>query len=422
MNSFFKQTLFPVLTLCLAGISMQAQDNRIYYDELKAPNQLHFSERTHVVSISGKLIINEYCGSGVFVLKEDLGSNQWGQHQYKWHFVDTTGTYLARNVDMEPMGAYRSLHFDRGVTVNNNRGKCIMDKYGKIVSTLDAYSFVGDRFVDGAVLGAGKAYQEGNERYHKVSFIGLDGKPLYPNLSWKVVHWDIMGGLPEVFPICEGLRCYYDFTSKKYGYINESGKVVIAPKYSEAHNFNEGLAAVLMETPDGDKWGFIDKTGTVVIGPKFRFTPGDFHDGWSVVTKNSGAKTLLDKTGNIINMDCSILNDFFGGFTHIETTDRKQYIVNNELRGIEVWASRSQIALYGMDVVHPVRDYTKQLLCWDPQGIYEEDFSPLLFPDYGQFFYLGDGLFWYNNQAAGGESGVVRADGERVLVFRQSEF
>lgn len=418
-----KRFLVPALTLLLAGLSLKAQDNRIYYDELKAPNKLHFSPRTHVVQISGSVELFEYAGSGVFVMKENMGHNEWGQTTYKWHFVDTTGTYIARNVDMDPgWSPYNRLHFDKGVTVNKNRGKSIMDKTGKVISELKNYSLVGDRFVDGAVLGAGERFFEGSEQYHKVNFIGRDGKVLYPNLSWKVVQWDIYTGLPDVFPVSEGLRCYYDFSSKKYGFIDESGKVVIAPKYSAAHNFSEGLAAVQMATANGDRWGFIDKTGKVVIEPKFRFTPGDFHDGWSVVTKNSGNKTLLSPTGEIINLDCTILNDFLGGYTYLETSDRHQYIANKELRVVEVWASRSQIALLGMDVVHPVRDYTKQILCWDPQGVYDETYFPLVFPDYGQFSYMGDGLFWYNNMAAGGESGVFRANGERVLVFRQSEF
>ncbi|MBO4434018.1 MAG: WG repeat-containing protein [Bacteroidales bacterium] len=417
-----KRSIIPALMFILAGLSLHAQDNRIYYEELKAPNKLHFSANTHIVEISGKVEMAQYSGSGVFVLKENMGSDQWGQRTYKWHFVDTTGTYLARNVDMEPIGPFRPLYFDEGVTINNNRTLCIMDKYGKVVSDLKNYAFVGNRFVDGAVLAAGERYQEGNSQYHKVNFIGRNGKVIYPNLSWKVDHWDIMSGLPEVFPISEGLRCYYDFTSKKYGYIDEAGKVVIAPKYSAAHGFSEGLAAVKMETEDGDKWGFIDKTGKVVINPKFRFEPRDFHDGWSVVTKNSGNKTLLDMEGNTVNMDCKILNDFLGGFTYLETSEQKQFIVNKELKGVEVWASRNRISLYGMDVVHPVRDYSKQILCWDPQGVYDEKYFPLVYPDYGQFSYLGDGLFWYNNQAAGGESGPFRPNGERVLVFRQSEF
>ncbi len=58
-------------------------------------------------------------------------------------------------------------------------------------------------------------------------------------------------------------------SSEKYkiGYIDKSGKLIIAPKYSAAHEFSNGLAAVQID--DGGKWGYIDKAGKMVIEPIF---------------------------------------------------------------------------------------------------------------------------------------------------------
>lgn len=46
----------------------------------------------------------------------------------------------------------------------------------------------------------------------------------------------------------------------KYGYVDESGRVVINLQFDYADLFREGLALVRI----GGKWGYIDKTGRVV--------------------------------------------------------------------------------------------------------------------------------------------------------------
>lgn len=47
----------------------------------------------------------------------------------------------------------------------------------------------------------------------------------------------------------------------KFGYINDTGKIVIPPRFDYARSFYEGLAAVCI---DG-KWGFIDTFGQIII-------------------------------------------------------------------------------------------------------------------------------------------------------------
>ena len=62
----------------------------------------------------------------------------------------------------------------------------------------------------------------------------------------------------------------------KWGYADLSGRIVIPPQFSSAHNFSDGLAAITV-TLHG-KIGYIDRTGTVVIQPQFdrtqKFTRG----------------------------------------------------------------------------------------------------------------------------------------------------
>ncbi len=57
--------------------------------------------------------------------------------------------------------------------------------------------------------------------------------------------------------------------NRSYGYIDHTGKVVIRPRFGEADDFSEGLAAVRTKKTTvygkGDTWGYIDKTGKYQI-------------------------------------------------------------------------------------------------------------------------------------------------------------
>ena len=139
-------------------------------------------------------------------------------------------------------------------------------------------------------------------------------------------------GLPpvpfELFPFLE------EGSSRKWGYIDRQGKVVIQPRFSSAYNFSEGLALVnsgvideqarlVFSLPEGchwigafyegraeffldepglsiDKTGFLDKQGKVVIQPRFDEV-GKFREGRAWVRVGS----KLDDGG--------MFNDLVGG-------------------------------------------------------------------------------------------------------------
>lgn len=93
-----------------------------------------------------------------------------------------------------------------------------------------------------------------------------------------------------------GLAAVPDST-KKFGYLNRAGKVVIPHKFTDAHEFSEGLAAVA----EGDKWGFIDTTGSWVLGPQYVWAD-KLVDGHSLVrigTQPHVDYALIDRKGEI---------------------------------------------------------------------------------------------------------------------------
>ena len=69
----------------------------------------------------------------------------------------------------------------------------------------------------------------------------------------------------------EGPRLYPVVVEGKWGYIDNTGKVAVAPRFGAAFRFSEGLAPVQTTGREG-KRGYIDRTGNVVfvVGPTIR--------------------------------------------------------------------------------------------------------------------------------------------------------
>jgi hypothetical protein len=78
----------------------------------------------------------------------------------------------------------------------------------------------------------------------------------------------------------------------RFGYINAEGRVVVEPRYWEAEDFSEGLAAVAV----GDRWGYIDKEGRTVLGPKW-VAAQNFSEGLAAVNEDGVGWVFIDKTG-----------------------------------------------------------------------------------------------------------------------------
>lgn len=120
---------------------------------------------------------------------------------------------------------------------------------------------------------------------------GLDGKFGYIDETGKLIiglrfEWAgaFSEGLAEV--------CF----DGKYGFIDTAGKPVVQPKFDYARPFMEGLAAVRLE----NKWGFIDAKGHLVI-PYSYFDAYGFSNGLAPVAIGAWNKWgCIDKKGNIV--------------------------------------------------------------------------------------------------------------------------
>jgi hypothetical protein len=122
----------------------------------------------------------------------------------------------------------------------------------------------------------------------------------------------------------------------KTGYIDNTGKIVIQPKFDSGDDFNEGVAAVR----SGDSWGYIDETGKFIIQPQF-FEANQFREGTAkvgVYYKNRqiiknvvGYYKYIDKNGRFVKESESkkLKIDFFEGLSSLYSDEGCGYIDKN---------------------------------------------------------------------------------------------
>jgi len=202
----------------------------------------------------------------------------------------------------------------------NNKGQLVIPAeyasathFSEGLALVSAY-FVGGGFQKGFIYQSGKfvftsIYKPSSpDIYTPQSY---SATPRIGSYSVTPVVGDLSEGISLDSTRIDGVRSFSEGLAAvavdgKWGYINKSGEVVIAPQfefgapsynsYYNSHliDFSEGLAAIVLK----GKYGFIDKTGSVVIQPEydnvFPFSQG------LAAAKTNGKWIFIDKTGEVV--------------------------------------------------------------------------------------------------------------------------
>ena len=115
----------------------------------------------------------------------------------------------------------------------------------------------------------------------------------------KKYFFDLLTSLDEgsgLLPFSEGMAAIKS-PEGLFGYLNTSLALQIAPVYTNADSFFEGLAAV--QNAD-DQWGFINKKGDTVIPFEYFAKPMRFSCGLARVTNNKGYHGYINKSNELV--------------------------------------------------------------------------------------------------------------------------
>lgn len=128
-------------------------------------------------------------------------------------------------------------------------------------------------------------------------------------------------------------RLFLIVENGKRGFIDVTGRVVIAPQFSEAYgDFSEGLALVKCET----SWCFIDETGKIALRPNCYYAHS-FHGGLAAVNVGGTASRLQTVEGGlwgfigrdgryVVNPQYDSVDDVSEGMARVHTTGLWGYI------------------------------------------------------------------------------------------------
>ncbi len=203
----------------------------------------------------------------------------------RWGYIDKTGKLAI------PMKFKHAEDFREGLAaVQEGDTSGFIDHTGKLrfPVPLDVTLGFSEGIVGAQVHGA-VTYYDRNGR--KLPTPGVDYGPSYHSFS-------------------EGLAAIA--THGKAGYMDKSGNLVIGAMFEDAQDFREGLAAVkvpvdLIWCPaeatgsrqgSTRKYGYIDKTGKMVIAARFEYA-GSFSEGLAAVS-NCSRTGFIDKSGNLV--------------------------------------------------------------------------------------------------------------------------
>ncbi|HEV2861439.1 MAG TPA: WG repeat-containing protein [Pyrinomonadaceae bacterium] len=137
---------------------------------------------------------------------------------------------------------------------------------------------------------------------HRNLYIDKTGKVVIDASRYEKVR-SFSGGLAAVYRSGRG-----------WGFINQTGTVVIEPRFQNVLDFSEGVAGVQV----ADKWGFMDEEGRVVIQPAYE-SVNPFSEGVAVVVKDASATASRpSSTGKAAQGEASrseliTLSDSFNG-------------------------------------------------------------------------------------------------------------
>lgn len=281
-------------------VSPQYDEIGLFHEGLaRVKNYSEYGGRYGYIDKTGKAVVPlKYDEIGDF--KDGLAVARIGKASsgdWKYGYIDKTGKEVVPFI-------YRGAgDFNEGLAYVQKDGRYgYIDKTGNIVIPLNFTSAID--FSDGlAVVGYG----------NNIWYI-IDKTCDIKNTKELLTQYTNVTGFKEGFVNV--------FKDGKHGFVDQTGKEVVPPKYDIAFEFNEGLAIV---EKDG-KWGCVDQTGKEVVSTKYDDIGGFNEEGLARVEKD-GKRGYIDQAGKeVVPLKYDTTYGFNEGLASVEKDGKWGYV------------------------------------------------------------------------------------------------
>jgi hypothetical protein len=218
-----------------------------------------------------------------------------------WGYIDRSGKFV-----IEPRfdEAYK---FVSGLASAKLKGmEVVIDRSGKVTTK----SLPANYCCDDAIIPFHKdIYDENGKRLIARGAKGVEVHRFYQGLA--AFHLPVLLGIDFYEQVYHS-----DAWGKKdgtYGYINEQGRIVVAPKYTKVANFKDGIAIV--EEPLTK--GYLNLSGKLIDGQMHHGTLHPFNDGVGVIQEGETYR-FIDKNGAILASGFTNVGHFTDGFAPVQ--------------------------------------------------------------------------------------------------------
>lgn len=124
----------------------------------------------------------------------------------------------------------------------------------------------------------------------------------------------------------EGLKRV--FVNGKYGFINDKGEIVIAPKFEEAAEFKNGVSVF----KKNNKFGLIDIKGNIILQPTY-YKINQFENGKSIVSESYRFGLINNKGKLLIPIEFQNISEIKNGMLWAEKKEEgksKHFLFDND--------------------------------------------------------------------------------------------
>ena len=157
----------------------------------------------------------------------------------------------------------------------------------------------------------------------------LNGKNGFIDSTGKIVIAPRFSRACWVSDFSEGLAAVYLSDNSDGGYIDSTGQFIIAAGYNYVGSFSEGLA--LVQPKESKYYGYINKEGKIVIEPKYELSL-PFREGIATVKLPSDKPSylMIDKNGKAVSgiLEYAFVGILKDGLAGVESYDHLWGFVN----------------------------------------------------------------------------------------------